>query len=78
MTDVNYTIITGRLVKDPVLRNGTSKVGFFVVAANRNFKNKAGEWKQETAFLPCKAFGWPAEALQTLGSWRSHRESHSI
>lgn len=22
--------------------------------------------------------GWAAEALQTLGSWRSHRESHSI
>jgi single stranded DNA-binding protein len=63
MTDISHTIITGRLVKDPILPNGGSKMAFFALAANRNYKNKEGQWQKETAFLPCKAFGWPAEAL---------------
>jgi single-strand DNA-binding protein len=65
MSDINNTTLTGRLVRDPIVRyagNGTA-VGFFTLASNQCYKSKQGEMQKETAFVSCKAFGGWAEAL---------------
>ena len=55
---VNKVILAGRLVQDPTLRllpSGTGVVEF-TIAYNRSYKVK-DEWRQETSFLDCKAYG---------------------
>jgi single stranded DNA-binding protein len=63
MTDINIATLTGRLVRDPILRNGDggTLIGNFTLASNKRYKDKAGAVQEETAFLPCKAFGRWAE-----------------
>jgi single-strand DNA-binding protein len=65
MTDINIATLTGRLVRDPNLRNcnGGTLMGYFTLASNQRYKDKAGAVQEETAFLPCKAFGRWAEPL---------------
>lgn len=65
MTDLNYVVLTGRLTRDPVLRRAETGVVFayFTVATNRFYKDKAGAFKQETAFVPCVVFGRWAELI---------------
>ncbi len=65
MADINIATLTGRLVRDPNLRNcsGGTLMGYFTLASNQRYKDKAGAVQEETAFLPCKAFGRWAEPL---------------
>jgi single-strand DNA-binding protein len=65
MTDLNYIVLTGRLTRDPVARRGETGVFFayFTIAANRFYKDKTGAFQQETAFVPCVAFGRSAELI---------------
>ena len=65
MSDANIVVITGRLVRDPILRRGESGNlwGVFTLAANYRYKDKGGNSQEETAFVPCKAFGGWAESL---------------
>jgi single stranded DNA-binding protein len=65
MSDLNITTVTGRLVKDPILRNAeTGNLwGVFTLASNYHYKDKSGEFREEAAFIPCKAFGRLAELL---------------
>jgi single-strand DNA-binding protein len=60
---INLTMMVGRLTRDPELKMGRSGVTFanFCLAANRQYKDQAGEKREETAFLPCLIFGKPAE-----------------
>lgn len=59
MGDLNNVIVTGRLVRDPVIRNVSngSTMGIFTVASNYCYKEKAGGFQEEVAFLPCVIFG---------------------
>jgi single stranded DNA-binding protein len=80
MADLNITVMSGRLVRDPVVRNNGSKMAFFTIASNRRYRDKSDAWQEETAFVPCKSFGWWAEAaarhakgdtLIVEGRWRT-------
>jgi single-strand DNA-binding protein len=62
---MNKVIITGRLVKDPevkVLANG-AQISVFSVAVNRKYKNRNGEWMEETGFFDIEAYGKLAERI---------------
>jgi len=66
MSDINITVVSGRLVRDPDVRRAASGVawGTFALASNQRVKPKNGEAREETAFIPGKAFGGWAESLQ--------------
>ena len=66
MSDINITIVTGRLVRDPDVRRAATGLawGTFALAANHRVKPKNGEPREETAFIPCKTFAGWAESLQ--------------
>ena len=58
---LNQTVIVGRLVKDPEVReseNGT-KIGNIALAVPRSYKNINGEY--ETDFIECTLFNSNAE-----------------
>lgn len=59
MCDVNLITIVGRLVRDPEMRSGPSgnRLAAFCLAANHWYQDKANEWRNEPAFIPCVAFG---------------------
>ena len=60
---MNKIILVGRLTKDPEVRStsaGFSTVNF-TVAANRNYKNKEGQYDAD--FLPCVAFRQTADFI---------------
>jgi single-strand DNA-binding protein len=65
MADINNITLTGRLVHDPVLNRSASGqcLGSFVLASNHRYTNRNGETRAEAAFVPCKAYGGWAEAL---------------
>ncbi len=60
---MNKVVLVGRLTKDPEIRSTSSGIttANFTVAANRNFKNKDGNY--EADFLPCVAFRNTAEFI---------------
>jgi len=62
MSDLNVTTLMGRLTRNPELRSGKSGARFavFTVAVNRKWKDE-GTQREEAAFVPCLAFGPPAE-----------------
>lgn len=60
---INNTVLTGRLTRDPELKqtgNGIAVVNF-TLAVNRTFKNANGE--QEADFIMCQAWRGTAEAV---------------
>ena len=60
---MNRVIVTGRLTKDPEIRvNGNTTVAKFTVAAQRNFKDKDGNYGAD--FILCTAFGKTSEILE--------------
>jgi single-strand DNA-binding protein len=66
---VNRVILIGRLVKEPEFRflpSGT-KVAMFSIAVNRKFKDKSGEWKEETSFFDIECYGKLAERMTQFG-----------
>lgn len=59
---MNSVNIIGNLVKDIELKGQEGNVASFMVAVQRQFKDKqTGEY--ESDFIPCKAFGNTAEIL---------------
>lgn len=61
--NLNKVMLIGNLTRDPELRyvpSGTA-VASFTVAANRVFKNAAGERKEEATFVPVVVWGRRAE-----------------
>jgi len=65
MSDVCAVTLVGRLVRDPEMRYAASgcAVGSFTLAANHRYRDKAGQWHEEPAFVPCVAFSRTAERL---------------
>ena len=64
---MNRWVATGRLTKDPELRNtatGTAACSFTVAVARRYVK----EGQPEADFIPCVAFGRSAEFISTYFS----------
>jgi len=63
MSNLNVTVLMGRLVRAPVIRNNGSKMGFFYIASNRRYRDKAEVAQEETAFVACKCIGGWTDAL---------------
>lgn len=62
MSDINVTVLTGRITKDPELRktqNGTSVVSF-TLACNRRVKQ---DGQPDADFISCQAWGKTAEVI---------------
>ena len=69
MHDINFSCVTGRLVQDATivdLKNGASLCKF-TLATNRAWKDKTGEWLEETTFIECKCFGRLGAAIKEKG-----------
>ena len=62
---LNRVMLIGRLTRDPEVRFLSSgmQVTSFSVAVNRNFKDKNGEWREETSFFDIESYGKLAERL---------------
>ena len=60
---LNKVMIIGNLGRDPEMRYTPSgqPVTQFTVAVNRNYKNQAGEWQEETEWFRIVAWGPLAE-----------------
>jgi single-strand DNA-binding protein len=65
MSDLNVTTITGRLVRDPILRRTANDVASanFTIATNYAYKGKDGNRTEEVAFVPARVFGGWADAM---------------
>ena len=63
MSDINVVTVMGRLVHKPITRNNGTSMGCFTLASNRRYRDKAGVFQEETAFVACKIFGGWTEAL---------------
>lgn len=60
---MNKSIITGRLTKDPEIKDGgNTKVAKFTIASQRSFKDSSGNYGAD--FINCTAFGKTAEFLE--------------
>ena len=61
--DLLSTTASGRLTDDPVIRysNSGQAVTNLDLAVNRRWKDRSGEWQEETTYLGVTAFGTLAE-----------------
>jgi len=60
MASYNRVILMGNLTRDPELRtlpNSQTQVCDFALAVNRQWKDAAGEAREEVLFIDCAAFG---------------------
>jgi single-strand DNA-binding protein len=56
-SDVNMTVFTGRVVKDPEVRgNGKTPVASFSVAINRSVRQEDGSWTDGVDFVDVSCF----------------------
>jgi len=64
---LNRVMLIGRLTRDPEVRFLPSgmQATSFSVAVNRKFKDKNGEWREETSFFDIESYGKLAERLGT-------------
>ena len=66
MSDINELCISGRLTRDPAMRetkSGTAVVNF-TIASNKQSRNKTtGEKEERTTFLDCLMFGSRATGI---------------
>lgn len=54
-TDINTVVLSGRLVKDAEQK--AQNFATFTIAANRSYKTKSGEVKDEASFIDCELNG---------------------
>lgn len=69
MADINMVVISGRLTRDPELRNtagGTSVLGFGVAVNDRRRNQQTGQWEDYANFIDCTMFGARAESLSHI------------
>mgnify|MGYP001773695643 CR=1 FL=1 len=62
---LNKVLLIGRLTRDPEIRYLPSgmQITSFSIAVNRRFKDKGGNWQEETYFFDIETFGGLAERL---------------
>lgn len=64
MSDLNHTIIIGRLTRDPETKQaGQTNLTAFSVAASRTYTTQ-GEKREETLFMDCTAWGRLADIVK--------------
>lgn len=65
MSDLNITTLTGRLVRDPILRRTANDVASatFTIATNYAHKGKDGNRTEEVGFVPARVFGGWADSV---------------
>ena len=63
--NINYVVISGRATADSILSYTESGAAYlrFRIASNRNYRDKSGEWKEETTFTGITLWGNQAERL---------------
>ena len=63
--NINSVLITGRATADSILSYTESGSAYlkFRIASNRNYRDKSGEWKEETTFAGITLWGNQAERL---------------
>jgi single-strand DNA-binding protein len=63
--NINYLVISGRATADSILSYTESGAAYlrFRIASNRNYRDKSGEWKEETTFTGITLWGNQAERL---------------
>ena len=63
--NINSVLITGRATADSILSYTESGTAYlrFRIASNRNYRDKNGEWKEETTFAGVTLWGNQAERL---------------
>lgn len=63
--NINSVLITGRATADSILSFTESGSAYlkFRIASNRNYRDKSGEWKEETTFAGVTLWGNQAERL---------------
>ena len=63
MASLNKVLLIGNLTKDPELRYTPSGVAVanLWLAVNRKYKDKSGEWKEDTCFITVSAWDKQAE-----------------
>ena len=69
MADINRVVISGRLTRDPELRNtagGTSVLGFGGAVNDRRRNQQTGQWEDYANFIDCTMFGARAESLSHI------------
>lgn len=67
MSHLNRSTIIGRLTKDiELITTDKTVVCDFSVAVNKSWKDKTGEWKEDTQFIQVSAWGKLAESIQGL------------
>jgi single-strand DNA-binding protein len=63
--NINFVLISGRATADSILSYTESGTAYlrFRIASNRNYRDKSGEWKEETTFTGVTLWGNQAERL---------------
>ena len=63
--NINLVVISGRATADSILSYTESGAAYlrFRIASNRNYRDKNGEWKEETTFTGITLWGSQAERL---------------
>ena len=61
----NKVLLMGNLTRDIELKyvTGDNAVANIGIAVNRRFKARDGEWRDETTFVDCEAWGRTAETM---------------
>lgn len=69
MANINRVIISGRLTRDPELRNtpsGTSVLAMGIAVNDRRRNQQTGQWEDYTNFVDCTMFGNRCESLSHI------------
>lgn len=66
---INQIQLIGRLGKDPETKSGDNyKLATFSLATSESYKDKSGEWQEQTEWHNVKAWGYNAERAEKLGT----------
>jgi single-strand DNA-binding protein len=65
MTDINKTVLIGRLVRDPELKSPSGGTYFcrFTLASNHSQKKSDGSYEDKPGFFDCVVWGKQAETV---------------
>ncbi len=67
MANLNKVFLIGRLTRDPELShtNGGTPFTRFTIAVNRPYRDKSGNWQEETSFIDIVVWGDAADRAVT-------------
>ncbi|WP_457568607.1 single-stranded DNA-binding protein [Desulfurobacterium sp.] len=63
MANLNKVFLAGRLTRDPELQHTNAGTPFtrFTIAVNRNYRDRNGNWQEETSFIDIVVWGDAAD-----------------